>query len=1055
MMQISPERIRGITEEITDRIKEVNRDVVWFEEEILPSDDPHIDQFLQIPTEKRLFQTRIGYCFQPLIKLIYEVLGQNLAFVILMYSPEQLTPNVLMKDLKFCAFNNRNPDAESQLRFRKIFRFVGDERFSEASIQTSKILFEKAGWKAKSEHDCRPYIYSFEEGKVRTEREGIQIVPVGPLLQRVLDSSYFQNLKSYLAQAPPESIWDELGKQFKRFYDDGDLEKWVIGNKRSSKQQERTAESSSSLKDIDHSSLFAFEYLLETFGLRSSRDLRRRFLNYLTWMLLCDEDIQSYSYIGALHEGLPQGELVIGSRRSADIDFVVQVKNIAMDSFRKVFDSPKPWRERRPKKSNRFNRLKLKTNNAKDNADAANQSELATLDDERHGVDEFINSNEWAGSNASAEMMAVSGLDETLLNYVGPILTNTFISPHQQLSLEPFWSENAKAGDEEFKQYIADLTHSALSEEFSLYQRNVDAFQRAIDGNLLYQFKQRSRVNPFLMAMSPIADYLTNEMSRIREAAIDKSARLNLDNRSLGEIPLDPSGLLSMNIVFWDIATTRFHYCSLSFIDGDEVFAYAFSKFFRLIETVNVDVSTAPPEGRGIMEDILLMSDVLFRTSKGKIEPVCIAFEDEQTVPEGSNIFSFPVSEYIRYLKDPEVHKAFNKLYVDILLERDIAKQQKIFKKFCSDKKASHGVWDFLRNGKDKFESKKLEDRTTAFLERYGVEPINQETVAQFLTYITWLWLCYRERPAYYYYIPTQLPFDERVGGFAIASETPIPADIVEFLFASVGPRIVSYPALLHHREADTNLSRAILHCWFDSLLHIISNSYGLKELGQNLESMDLKLTEIQQLLGAEALDKTERLRAIVKDTQWQLEKIPDLEADLKRIFGEQSSPDTLLKVSEVFKLSLRFSRRFVQKRQVNVSKSEAPLSDGEGFALHSPIVLVLWHLILNASKAAGDLPYGVERKLDINTKIDPEARQAIVTVKNLALSSMADQVNKKEFWKGLKKDEAVLKALWHRASPGIVPEKTLIVRVEPHQDEKLAYVEVSFHAPAIPVSSI
>jgi hypothetical protein len=1036
--------------EIGERINEVNADASWFEEDLLPNDDPHIARFLEVPTERRLFQSRIGYCFQPLIKHIYETLGDDLAFIILMYSPEQLTPNVSMKDLKFCAFNNKDLKPASQLTFRKIFRFIGTNRFSRVSIQTSKILFEKNGWKSKSEGNCRPYIYSFEEGPVRPGPEGIQIIPVGALLQRVLDSSYFKDLHKFVANGAPENIWDELSKQFKRFYHDGDLEKWVLGQRDPTIVQDTTGQS----LPIDGKSLFAFEHLLETFGLRSSKNLRRRFLNYLTWMLLCDETTKSYSYVGALDQDLPRGELVIASRQVADLDLAVEAKNIVMNGFRKIFESQKPWLDRRPKRINRFNSSKRRAVEPKVEGGPVTRIGLSTLNDERLGVDRYINSSEWSGPDPSAEVRAISGLDETLLNYVGPILTNTFLSPHEQLSLDPFWSENIKKGNEQFPQYIADLTHSALAEEFSLYQRNLDAFQRAIDGKLLYQFKQPSRVNPFLMAMSPIADYLTKEMTRIREAAIHSSVTqdLNLANRSLGEIPLDPSGLLSLNVVFWDIATSRFRYCSLSFINGDEVFAYAFSKFFRLIETVrNQDLEQ--PEGRGILENVLLMSDVLFRTPKGKIEPVCIVFEDQQTFPEGTNMFPLSVSEYIRYLDDEHVHAAFNKMYVEILREKDVAKQQKIFTSFCSDKKAHHGVWDFLRNGQGKYKSNELEDRTTAFLQRYGVEPINRETVAHFLAYITWLWLCYRERPVYYYYIPAQLPFDERVGGFAIASETPIPTEIVDFLFVSVGPRIVSYPALLHHREADTKLSRALLQCWFDSLLHIISNSYGLKELGQDLGTMDSRLVELQESCTPEMKTKFEEFRAIIKDARWQMEKIPDLEADLKRIFGEHSSTDTPLKLSEVLTLSLRFSRRFVQKREINISRNEIS-PENDQFEVHSPLVLVLWHLILNASKAIGDLPSGIERKLEISIEIDAKSEQATISVTNDCLLATVDRV-KKERWKGLKKDENVLKALWHKASPGMRPEKVLAVRITPCNDGKLAQVEVSFNAPAIPIGSV
>jgi hypothetical protein len=549
------------------------------------------------------------------------------------------------------------------------------------------------------------------------------------------------------------------------------------------------------------------------------------------------------------------------------------------------------------------------------------------------------------------------------------------------------------------------------------------------------------------MAMSPVADYLSKEMRKLRESAIHSSVtqELNLANPALGELPLEPSGLLSLNIVFWDIATSRFRYCSLSFINGDEVFEYAFKRFFRLIETGHPHADE-PTENRGILEDVLLMSDVLFLTQKGKIEPVCIAFEDQQTFPDGANVYTLCVSEYIEYLNDEEVHGFFNKMYVEILRESDPIKQQEIFKRFCSDKKAATGVWDFLRNGRGRYNPKELVDRTTAFLRHYGVDPIEPETVAQFLAYITWLWLCYQERAAYYYYIPSQLPFGERVGGFAIASETPIPIEILDFLFVSIAPRIVSYPALLHHREADTKLSRALLHCWFDSLLHIIANSYGLKELGQDLSAMDSRLMEIQQSCGPEVKNKIDEIREVVRDAQKQMQKIPDLEADLKRIFGERQATDAPLKLSDVLTLSLRFSRRFVQKRQININRLPVPSAQDDQFKVHSPLVLVLWHLILNASKAVGNLPPDVERNIEISTRVDSKAGQVIISVRNLARLG-TDKLDRKENWKGLKKDENVLEALWHKASPGMRPERVLTLKVTPVGGQ-LVQVEVTFNAP-------
>jgi hypothetical protein len=130
-----------------------------------------------------------------------------------------------MGKLNFCAINNQDRHPEAQLRFRKIFRFVGSSKFSRTSVQSSKILFERPD---QIEGRLAHYIYSFEDNQINSHSTDLNIIPVSPLSKGILSSLYFRSLYSYMKRDVPENINDEMGRQFERFYSDGDLEKEVI-----------------------------------------------------------------------------------------------------------------------------------------------------------------------------------------------------------------------------------------------------------------------------------------------------------------------------------------------------------------------------------------------------------------------------------------------------------------------------------------------------------------------------------------------------------------------------------------------------------------------------------------------------------------------------------------------------------------------------------------------------------------------------------------------------------------------------------------------------------
>lgn len=1029
-MRSSPDQIKR---ETNKRITEVFKwDSAWSDKEALPGDDPHIKEFLGISDENKFLQGRVGYCFQPLISDIAEALKDKLAFIILMYSPSQLEPSVPMGKLPFCAFNNCDPSPESQLRFRKIFRFVGTDRFSLAGIQTSKILFEKPSASNSKRHSVS-YIYSFEEGEEPTvSPDETQMIPVGPLLEGVLDSFYFQNLKSYLNDALPENIREELGKQFERFHKDGDLEKYVIARRR---EQSETPQSVAVVKHIDQRSLRAFEHLLTTFDLRSSTDLRRRFLNYLTWMLLCDENIQSYGYMAALTENLPQAEFVIASRELADKSLLAQTKEIAVGAFELMLSHERSRRNR--------------TNADRAQPAGANVEVKAhfTLHEERADIIEFINSKEGRMPNNNDKANAILEMDDALLNYVTPILTNTFLTHSRNLSLDPFWGEKPESTDS-FKPYIADLNLAALKEEFDLYKRSANALQSILSSRLPGGAKQAiSRVNPFLMPVSPVAEYLAKEMTSVRKAVVDQRGPTSLGNRRLGETPLDASGLLSLNVVFWDIATKQFRYCSVSFINSDQVFDYAFNRFFRLIDTLDVPVNGNKPGGRGILGSVLLMSDVLFRKSKRDIEPVCIVFQDPE--PNTSKRFAqLSVASYISYLTKEPVRAAFNKVYREILLGTDKRSYQAKFNEFCSNQEGGYGVWDFINRA----DSEELKRATEKFLKRHGVKSSDSEDLlAKFLSYVTWLWLCYRERLAYYYYIPAQLPFNERVGGFAIATEAPIPEHILDFLSVSIAPRVVAHPTLLHHRGVVTKASRTIEQCWFDSLLHLIYNGYGIQFLKKNLQSIILKLAQIRQTADGPLCEDLEKIQAKLERAQQQMEQITTLERDLQRMLDHHLDPNMKFVSPEwVFSLCQSLSSIFAQNRGVSIILDWNPQAYGD-VQIHSPLLLILWHVVLNACQYADELSPGPtnDRRVRIRTALERENQLIKISVENFALLSTAMRLEEPDDLGGLLRDRETLGVLWDDTLGAVRPEEVLDAVVHSEGGGK-AKVEVNIYAPAV-----
>lgn len=1023
--------------EIIERINRVYaRDSPWAGKEFkdLP-DDPHVQQFLNPATDEKISQGRVGYCFQPLVEHVAGKLGEDLSFIVLMNLNhlEQCAPNVPMGQLDFCSINNLKSDSDSQLRFRKIFRFVGSDWFSRSSIQTSKILFEKSEPNGSSSHQ---YIYSLEEPTTANDRADINVIPVGPLYNAVRRSFHFENLQKFVRESLPEHIGREVGRKFERFYQDGDLENFLIQR---------------APHIVDRSCLAAFEQLLVTFNLRRSADLRRRFLNYLLWMLLCDEHIKSYSYIAAMRDNLPHGEFIIASRAPADPDLISQVRDITLEAFGLLFERQSPGGQPSKGTGPSGKGRKQVKGHAQSDAPAEQQRHAAVLADERGAIHKVIQTrkSEEEGSDTSIrKAKAVLGLDNALLRYVGPIITKTFLSPHRHLSLDPFWSETASPGD--FKPYIADLTLQALKEE-------AEPTLGTLREESLSQGKRpRSRVNPFLMAMFPVADYLAKETRDIRKSVIKSDPSLSPENRRLGELPLDESGLLSMNIVFWDIATTRFRYCSINFINNDPIFDYTFNRFFRLIDTLDVHYTDSKAVGRGVLGSVLLMSDVLFRKSTGEIEPACIIFQDAEIPPDGraalSQFHSISVAKYIEYLNEEGVREQFHKMYTEVLLETEENKpnSQERFEAFCSDPTVRHGVRAFLNKNRPSI------DEVVTFLKRYNLKISGQgreeeEVVARFFGYITWLWLCYRERLAYYYYIPAQLPFNERVGGFAIATEVPLPDDIIDFLFVSIVPRIVAHPALMHHREAVTQYSHAIQQCWFDSFLHLIYNGYGLKNLKKNLENIIGNLHEIRPALEQQQQSKVAGIQTKLEDALKQLGRIPELESELKRMLDDQISPDQKMVTSEwLFQLSLSLSSTYAQSHRASVLAPD--YKSMNSLKLHSPILLVVWHAILNACRASGELPDKVDRRVHITTTLDGDGQRLKISVSNLALPPTAKRLNETGRLKGLQKDRAILETLWLAKVPAVAHAEPLEFNVRPETVDnlELARVEVTINAPAI-----
>ena len=981
----------------------------WDSIPALPTGDPHIKTFLTTPAKNRFQQGKVGYCFQPLMSEISRLMKDELSFVVLMYSdtPQQRRPNIPMGSLNFCVLNNQLQDEESQLRFRKAFRFVGSEGFSETSIQTSKILFERGD----TESDFRHYIYSFDL-KTTAKTNELTVIPIGALVRGIQNSGHFRRLRDRIRKILPEDISEEMELHFRRFHVDGDLEREVI--------EADSASEGSPLIEINRESLAAFEELLITFNLKRSADLRRRFLNYFAWMLLCDSRIRSYSYQAAIKDGVPQAEIVIASRGALNPKLNLLVKETAARIFPILFEQ---WHD--------------DSSEPKDGALSLHSEWPVTLDTERDAICKVIERRERSDKDgASRKLDAILGLDDAILRYVGPIVSQTFASRPKHLSLDPFWIETQHG----FPRYVADLTLQTLEKEY----RSRDQLPR-------------SRVNPFLMAMFPVADFLVSEMQLLRNfenlaAAIDKPTSFFApSNRLLGEMPLHQSGVLSMNIVFLDIATGEFRYCSVSFIGNDPVFDHTFNLFFRLIDTVDTTKQSKRGSHRGVLDSVLLMSDVLFKESSDQIEPACIVFREstpEHTRPIPSDhLPTISVAEYIKYL-DGEAREEFNKLYREILLEGEGKKEQaqRKFDEFCSNKNFSLGVWNFL----NKPSSKNLIKRAAEFVQRFGVEVSDRKkTVAKFLGYMTWLWLCYRDRVAYYYYIPAQLPFNERVGGFAIATEIPIPNDILDFFFLSVAPRVAAHPALLHHREAVTLSSQTIQQCWFDGLLHLIYNSYGLKELRLNLKSMIETVCKLQASVDMAYRPKLDQMNNDLKDSEEQMARITDLERDLRTMFDDQISPDKkMVEASWLFDVCLRLSGIYAQKRGVTVILSDAiksPRGILKRIRLHSPVLLVLWHVVLNACEAAQELSSKKDRIVELDAMLQKE--KVKIFVRNLAKPNEAQKFAERVDWQGLENDSAILRALWLDTLPGAVADSPIGVNTKP--SKKATRVEVVIHAPA------
>jgi hypothetical protein len=1009
----------------------------------LPRDDPHIRDFLNATRDR---QGLVGYCLHPLIEYVSNKLGDDLSFIVVAYAtPQQLRPDLAISELDFCAINNYA--RAEQLKFRKIFRFVGSENFSRTSIQTSKILLEHP---IEGADPYDNYIYSFrhsfqDEIEISNSSK-LKIIPVKELAIGVLDSDYFKGLESYLSKAIPENISEELARQFERFFRDGDLEKDVVAERPTTGESLPT-EPHPIVERFNRNSLKAFEPLLTTFGLRRSAELRRRFLNYFAWMKLCDRNINFYAYFVSIEQDLPQAEFIIASKGDPDLELASDVREISGETFKKIFKA-------------KYGKDRDKSGNVRSYRE---ENLPATLNVERKAIHAFL-ASKWREQNATEILArkceAILGLDDAIQTYVGPIVSATFqSSPHQHLSLEPFWTGNLRLGSDT-SGVLNDLTLNALKDEFESRGRQPE-----------------SRVNPFLIALYPVSRYLAQELESLRDPrrlakSISRTERfLSAENRLPGELPLDPSGILSMNVVFWDIATRQFRYCSVSFVNNDAVFRQSFGVFFRLIEDIR---PTSP--SRGILDSVLLMSDILFRESVGEIKPICITFNDPIEIrgdeePLSKRYPPLSVAQFINYLNDKKGGRAaFDELYHNVLMAyEDTPGRQAQFEKFCLNTPES-GVGNFIRFASQKltvpkenepaettrirervFKAKEMIKAVQVFLAEHQANLSDpNKAVAKFLGYITWLWLCYRDRLAYYYYVPAQLPFNERIGGFAIATEIPIPDDILDFLFTSVAPRIVAHPALLHHRGAAAELSREISTCWFDSLPHLITNTIGIKDLRRDLDSIveDLSKVEVPSANSQGIIDNvTNQLGRVAE----RLREATPLANRLGSMFDAQDE-NNLLSVQQVLEVCMEISTGYALKTKVNLiyPKKESIAQTFRGIQLHSPVILILLHLVLNAcdeAEASAEKNVG-DRIVRIALVLVEHGNGIQISVKNPARRSSAESLMEgPQAWHGLRKDRETLETLW-LPNPKMRAVETIIPRIDCGSGDRCE-VEVIAYVPA------
>jgi hypothetical protein len=196
------------------------------EGQLLPVSDPHVSTFLE---STKTEQGSVGYCLAPLVEMVARHLGEDLSFLVLMFSPRARLAASSASHFHFSALHNCGTSIEERDHFRSVFRFVGRDIYGSTSLQTSQILHE--GQEARL---GKEWIYGMKgPASPVPSQTNILSIPAERLIEAIRDSRDFQALQASLRTAHAIDCNSILSKSFKRFFEDGSLEEEILAGDRS------------------------------------------------------------------------------------------------------------------------------------------------------------------------------------------------------------------------------------------------------------------------------------------------------------------------------------------------------------------------------------------------------------------------------------------------------------------------------------------------------------------------------------------------------------------------------------------------------------------------------------------------------------------------------------------------------------------------------------------------------------------------------------------------------------------------------------------------------